>query len=92
MSIEFNTIIHRHSVVPGVKPTAAELYPGELALNLVDNRLYTLNFAGVVIDLTAINSRFNLSSSLNGDLLVYDSTTSSYIATRAKDVLDGGTY
>jgi len=92
MPIEFNTVIHRYSIQAGVVPTAAELYPGELALNLADGTLFTLNPAGVVIDLTAIKARFNLSGSLNGDLLVYNSTTGRYEATRPEDVLDGGAY
>jgi hypothetical protein len=92
MPIEFNTVIHRYSIQSGVVPTAAELYPGELALNLADGKLFTLNPAGTVIDLTGINSQFNLTGSLDGDLLVYNSTTGRYEATRAKDVLDGGSY
>lgn len=75
MPIEFNTVIHRYSIQTGVAPTAAELYPGELALNLADGKLFTLNLAGVVIDLTSINSMFSFSGAAAGDVLTYDSAT-----------------
>lgn len=92
MPIEFNTVIHRFSDTAGILPTPAELYPGELALNLADGKLFTLNLAGQVIDLTSLNSQFNLSGSSTGDLLVYDAVSGRYIATHAMDVLDGGTF
>jgi hypothetical protein len=92
MPIEFNTIIHRHSIFPSVVPTASELYPGELALNLADGKLFTMNTYGAVIDLTALNSRFNIAGSLDGDLLRYNANIGRYEATRAVDILDGGVY
>lgn len=92
MPIEFKSTIQRYSIQAGVVPTPAELYPGELALNLADGKLFTLNITGSVIDLTAINSQFSLSGSLDGDLLVFNATTGRYEATPAKDVLDGGSY
>lgn len=92
MPIEFKSTIQRHSITAGVVPTAAELYPGELALNIADGRLFTLSIGGAVIDLTALNSKFNLSGSLSGDLLVFNASTGRYDAVRAKDVLDGGSY
>lgn len=92
MPIEFNSVVHRFSMEPGVEPTPAELYPGELALNLADGRLFTLNLTGQVLDLTALNSKFILTGSQEGDLLVYNAATGTYVATRAKDVLDGGVF
>lgn len=92
MPIEFNSTVHRYSLQSGVVPTPAELYPGELALNLADGKLFTLSVAGEVIDLTRINSQFTLTGSQSGDLLVYDATTGRYVAARAIDVLDGGSF
>jgi hypothetical protein len=99
MPIEFNTVVHRFSDTSGVIPTAAELYPGELALNLVDGKLFTLNLAGQVIDLTYLNTKFNLVGAIVGDLLVYDAVTGRYVTTPAANVFnasslsfDGGTY
>lgn len=92
MSIEFNTVIHRFSTTSGVAPSPTELYPGELALNLADGSLFTLNMNGVVIDLTGINSLFNFTGSFQGYLLTYDEAVGQYIATNPKEFLDGGTY
>jgi hypothetical protein len=92
MPIEFRSTIHRYSLQSGVVPTPSELYPGELALNLADGRLFTLGMSGEVIDLTQVNAQFNLRGSQSGDLLVYDSVTGQYVATRALDVLDGGLF
>ena len=92
MPIEFRSTIHRYSLEGGVVPTPSELYPGELALNLADGRLFTLTMSGEVIDLTRLNSQFTLTGSQSGDLLVYDSVTGRYVATRAMEVLDGGSF
>lgn len=92
MPIEFNTVIHRYSNVAGVKPAAVELYPGELALNLVDGKLFTLSVGGQVIDLTSLNSQFNLTGSLQGYLLTFDSATSRYVPTDPLVFLDAGTF
>jgi hypothetical protein len=79
MKTEFNSIIHRHSTTPGVTPAFAELFPGELAINVADGRLFTLGPNGTVIDLTAINSKFNLTGSVDGAVLIYDAATNKYI-------------
>ena len=92
MPIEFNTVIHRYSIESGVIPTSAELYPGELAINLADGKLFTLSIAGTVIDLTQVSSQFSLSGSQDKDLLVYNSLIGRYEPQRALDVLDGGSY
>lgn len=92
MPIEFSTSVHRYSTVPGVIPTAAELYPGELAVNLADGKLFTLTHAGDIIDLTKLNSKVIVSGAQDNDFLIYDATTAQFVPERALDVLDGGTY
>jgi hypothetical protein len=92
MPIEFSTSVHRYSTVSGVTPTAAELYPGELAVNLADGRLFTLTHTGQVIDLTKLNYKFALTGAQDNDFLIYDATTGQFAPERALDVLDGGTY
>lgn len=79
MPIEFNSVVHRYSNTAGVVPTAAELYPGELALNLADGRLFTLNLAGEVIDITAINSKFSFLGAVDGYVLTYDAATGVFV-------------
>lgn len=78
MKIEFKSVIHRYSNIPGVVPTPAELIPGELALNLADGKLFTIGPSGMVIDLTAINSKFNFAGAVTGDVLTYDALTGKY--------------
>lgn len=78
MSIEFNSIVHKHSFVPGVVPSPTELYPGELAINLADGKLYTTSGNGSIIDFNSINSRFNFNNAQNGYVLTYDSYTNTY--------------
>lgn len=79
MKIEFKSVVHRYSSIPGVVPTPAELIPGELALNLADSKLFTIGPSGMVIDLTAINSKFNFAGAVNGDVLTYDAITNKYV-------------
>lgn len=78
MKIEFNSVVHRYSTVTGVVPSPAELIPGELALNLADGKLFTVGMNGLILDLTALNSKFNLANSQNGYLLTYDSSSGKY--------------
>lgn len=92
MPIEFSTSVHRYSTVPGVIPTAAELYPGELAVNLADGKLFTLTHTNQVIDLTKLNSKLIVSGAQDDDFLIYDAATSRFVPERALDVLDGGIY
>lgn len=79
MPIEFNSFVHRFSTSPGVIPSPVELYPGELALNLADGKIFTLNMSGQVIDLTALNSQFSLTGGADGDVLTYDAATGRFI-------------
>jgi hypothetical protein len=92
MPIEFNTVIHRFSAVPGVIPSESELYPGELALNIADGTLFTAGVYGNVINLSELNSKFSFAGSLQGFILTYDAALAQYVATDPKDFLDGGTY
>jgi hypothetical protein len=92
MPIEFSTSVHRYSTVFGVVPTAAELYPGELAVNLADGKLFTLTHTGQVIDLTKLNSKIIVSEAQDNDFLIYNVSTGQFAPERALDVLDGGTY
>ena len=92
MPIEFNTVIHRFSTVAGTAPAVAELYQGELALNLADGKLFTLSVSNEVLDLTSANSSFSLAGSLSGYLLTYDLNTGRYTPTNPLDFLDGGQY
>lgn len=75
MKIEFNSVIHRYSATPGVVPTHAELLPGELAINIADGKLFTIGPGGAIIDLTYLNSKFNIANTLDGYVLMYDSAT-----------------
>jgi hypothetical protein len=79
MKIEFNSIVHRHSLQAGVIPSALELIVGELAVNVADGKLYTLGPNGTVIDLTYLNSKFNLANSLDGAVLTYDTISNTYV-------------
>lgn len=92
MPIEFSTSVHRYSTVAGVVPSAAELFPGELAVNLADGSLFTLTHTGQVINLTKLNSRLVVSGAQDNDFLTYDAATGQFVPERALDVLDGGTY
>lgn len=78
MSIEFNSVIHKHSWIPGVIPSPTELYPGELAINLADQKLYTVSPTGVIIDLTQLNSYFNLNNAQDGYVLTFNQATGNY--------------
>lgn len=79
MPIEFNSVIHRYSLVPGVVPSSAELIPGELALNIADGKLFTIGPTGLVFDLTSLNGKFNLSYSEDGHILTYDAVNNVYV-------------
>lgn len=46
-----NTIILKKSSVAGKVPLAADLQPGELAVNLADGKLFTKTGGGAVLDL-----------------------------------------
>lgn len=92
MPIEFNTVIHRFSTVAGTAPAIAELYQGELALNLADGKLFTLSASNEILDLTSANASFSLAGSLSGYLLTYDLNTGRYTPTNPLDFLDGGQY
>lgn len=79
MKIEFSSVIHRYSAIPGLTPSASELIPGELALNYADSKLFTLGPGGAVIDLTYLNSRFHLVNNQEGNVLTYDATAGKYV-------------
>jgi hypothetical protein len=79
MKIEFNSVIHRYSATPGVAPTHAELLPGELAINIADGKLFTIGPRGGIIDLTYLNSKFNLANGLDGAVLTYDISSNTYV-------------
>jgi len=78
MKIEFKSVIHRHSYIPGVVPSPSEVMRGELALNLADGKLFTLGLDGLIVDLTAANSKFFFAYSQNGYVLTYDVTKERY--------------
>lgn len=78
MKTEFNSVIHRYSVTPGIAPAFAELFPGELAINIADGKLFTLGASGTIIDLTYLNSKFNITGSTDGAVLVYDAASNTY--------------
>lgn len=42
-----------HSTTPGSVPTAANLLPGELAINTADGKLFYENSSGVVTEFSA---------------------------------------
>jgi hypothetical protein len=93
MPIEFKSVIHRYSNKPGVVPSPVELYPGELALNLADGKLFTSTLGGAIIDLTLVNSMFSLFGASAGDVLTYDSVTGRFIPQAPGiQIIDGGTY
>jgi len=48
-------IIHKKSSVAGSVPLASDLQPGELAINLADQILYTKDTSGNVIEMGIIN-------------------------------------
>lgn len=56
------TIIHKKSSVLGRVPLGADLAVGELALNLVDKKIYTKQVGGDVIDLTKLPLQTSLGS------------------------------
>lgn len=89
MGIEYRTSIHRYSNVSGLQPNASELYPGEIALNLADGKLFMLNITGDVVDLTRLNSYFTIQTAQDGWLLVFDAVSQTYKSTAS---LDGGTF
>jgi hypothetical protein len=78
MAPEFKSIIHRHSFVSGVVPSPTEIYPGELAINLADQKLYTVSQTGTLIDLTLLNSYFNLNNAQDGYVLTFNQATGNY--------------
>jgi len=79
MPIEFKSVVHRYSVQTGIVPSSTELYPGELALNLTDKKLFTAGTGGNIIDLTSANSMFSFSDVTAGAVLIYDSASSRFI-------------
>jgi len=80
MPIEFKSVVHRHSIQTGIVPSSTELYPGELALNLIDQKLFTMGVGGNIIDLTSANSMFSFSGVTAGAVLIYDSASSRFIS------------
>jgi hypothetical protein len=42
-----------HSTTPGAVPTAANLLPGELSINIADGKLFYENSSGVVTQFSA---------------------------------------
>jgi len=66
-------IIHKKSSVAGSVPLAADLQPGELAVNLADKIIYTKDTSGNVIEMGII--------SLNdGEFFIGDSSNESSTA------------
>lgn len=47
-------IIHKKSSVAGSVPSASDLQPGELAINLADRIIYSKDTNGIVLSLTAV--------------------------------------
>jgi hypothetical protein len=43
------TLLHKKSETPGAVPTAAQLTPGEIAINLADKKWFTKTTAGTVV-------------------------------------------
>jgi hypothetical protein len=43
------TLIHKNSTTPGAVPNAAQLTPGEIAVNLADKKWFTKTTAGAVV-------------------------------------------
>lgn len=92
MSTEFKSHILRNSAVAGVKPAAAELFPGELAVNFADQKLYTKSPSGLILDLTPLTGIVSIIGAVDGDVLVYSAAEGKYINMNLSEILDGGTY
>jgi hypothetical protein len=43
------TLVHKRSSTPGAVPTAADLAPGELAVNVADKKWFTKKIDGTVV-------------------------------------------
>ena len=56
------SITHNYLDTAGLKPTAAEIEQGELAVNFADNMIWTKDTSGVVIPVGAGNVQNNLTS------------------------------
>lgn len=48
------TLINKKSTTPGVVPAAADLHPGEIAVNAADKKWFTKTNAGVVVCLNVL--------------------------------------
>jgi len=92
MSIEFKSTIHRYSLVAGLKPAPAELFAGEIGINIADSKLYTKNINGIIVDLTPFTGLIDTTGAVNDDVLVFNSGTGKYRNVNLSVILDGGTF
>ena len=79
-----NTIKIKQSSVANRVPQSSDLEQGELAINTLDEKLYTKNSSGNVVELGRIPSidiasDTNITSIADGQILKYDASTSKWL-------------
>jgi hypothetical protein len=87
----FTPIQIYHSTTAGSVPTAGNLLPGELGLNIADMKLYCENSSGVVTLLASMTSPFTVlgNSTAGAELRLPEDTDngSNYVALKSPDSL-----
>ena len=85
----FTPIITYHSTTPAAVPTAGNLAPGELALNIADMKLYAENSSGVVTLLAQAGSGTGTVTSVSGTGTVNGLTLTGTVTTSGSLTLGG---
>lgn len=88
-----NKIIVKRSSVAGKVPVAADLDVGELAVNVTDQKLYTKNASGTVVQLGGGSGTGDVvgpASATNNAIARYDGTTGKLIKNSATTIDDNG--
>ena len=87
----FTPIQIYHSTTAGSVPTAGNLLPGELGLNIADMKLYCENSSGVVTLLASMTSPFTVlgNATAGAELRLPEDTDngSNYVALKAADTI-----
>lgn len=88
-----NTIIVKRSSVAGKVPTAGDLQVGELAVNLADQKIYSKNAGGTVIQLGGgTGDVVGPSSATDNSITRFDGTTGKLIQGSTATIDDNGNF
>lgn len=88
-----NTLIVKRSSVPGKVPLSTDLQVGELAVNLADQKLYSKNAAGTVVQLgggAGSGDVFGPASATDNALVRFDGTTGKLVQNSTATLDDTG--